>query len=315
MPPSTTVWPSFTSTCVTISRVSMLGTKPPVALATSWPTLSFATVRSRMTRLSGVICGVTFRLSTAFLNGRGRAAGRGFLVRNFHALLDRRFALVRSDQSRRGDDLAAAFGLRSRQLQVDDVVGIEQRQRQAAGRIGDRQIDHVALDRRPAARSRAANRLRRPSVTRQHDTVVRGARSRWRADDAATVAAAVIERCGRAEAHAELAAEVVVDDHDARFDQHLPHRNVERRDQPADVGQALRGVLQQQRVGALVDRDAAALREQRVVLAGLDQRREVARLRVVDLQVFGAQRRQLLHFLARGRAVPSRARRFRRRAR
>jgi hypothetical protein len=35
MPPRTTVWPSLTSTCVVISRVSMLGTKPPVALGTT----------------------------------------------------------------------------------------------------------------------------------------------------------------------------------------------------------------------------------------------------------------------------------------
>ena len=51
-----------------ISRVSMLGTKPPVALGTSWPTLSLVTVRSRMMRSSGVICGVTLSDSTAFLN-------------------------------------------------------------------------------------------------------------------------------------------------------------------------------------------------------------------------------------------------------
>src|SRR5512145_187752 len=68
MPPSTTVWPSLTSTWVVISRVSMLGTKPPVALGTTAPTLSLLTVRSRMMRSSGVICGVTFSDSTAFLN-------------------------------------------------------------------------------------------------------------------------------------------------------------------------------------------------------------------------------------------------------
>ena len=68
MPPSTTVWPSFTSTWVAISRVSIEGTFTPPEATTTWPTLSFLTSRSRMMRLSGVICGVTFSDSTAFLN-------------------------------------------------------------------------------------------------------------------------------------------------------------------------------------------------------------------------------------------------------
>jgi hypothetical protein len=42
-------------------------------------------------------------------------------------------------------------------------------------------------------------------------------------------------------------------------------------DQAADVGEPLGGVLQQQRVGALVDRDAAAIRQQRVLALRLDQ--------------------------------------------
>jgi hypothetical protein len=49
-------------------RVSIDGTKPPVAEGTSCPTLSLVTVRSRITRSSGVICGVTLSDSTAFLN-------------------------------------------------------------------------------------------------------------------------------------------------------------------------------------------------------------------------------------------------------
>src|SRR5580658_103043 len=68
MPPSTTVWPSLTSTWVMISRVSIEGTEPPVALVTCWPTASSEMSRSRITRLSGVISGVTLRDSTAFLN-------------------------------------------------------------------------------------------------------------------------------------------------------------------------------------------------------------------------------------------------------
>ena len=51
-----------------ISRVSIDGTLPPVALVTCWPTESSLTSRSRITRLSGVINGVTLSDSTAFLN-------------------------------------------------------------------------------------------------------------------------------------------------------------------------------------------------------------------------------------------------------
>ena len=68
MPPSTTVWPSFTSTWVVISRVSIEGTFTPPEATTTVPTVSSLTSRSRMMRLSGVICGVTLRDSTAFLN-------------------------------------------------------------------------------------------------------------------------------------------------------------------------------------------------------------------------------------------------------
>ena len=67
---------------------------------------------------------------------------------------------------------------------------------------------------------------------------------------------------GEAGANAEFAREVVADDDDASFDLHLADRNIERADQATDVVQAIRGVLQQQRVGTLVDRDRAALGEQ-----------------------------------------------------
>ncbi len=70
-------------------------------------------------------------------------------------------------------------------------------------------------------------------------------------------------------------------------------------DQAADVGEPLGRVLQQQRVGALVDRDAAALGQQRALALRLDQRGEIGGLGVVDLQELGAQRRQLLHRSAR----------------
>ena len=103
---------------------------------------------------------------------------------------------------------------------------------------------------------------------------------------------AVIPDKGTAETYAQLAAEIVVHDDDTRFDQHLAHRNVERLHEPANVGQAIRRVLQQQRIGTLVDGHAAAVGQQRT-LALLDQPGQVGRLGVIDLQVFRAHRSQL----------------------
>ena len=130
----------------------------------TWPTLSFLTLRSRMMRLSGVICGVTLSDSTAFLNEMVVAPlRRRLLVRNFHALLDARFLLVRGDDARRRDDFAAAFGLRGRQLEVDEVVRAEQHEREAAGGA-----------RRPAG-SRCSGRARRAdAVGDRHRDVVGG---------------------------------------------------------------------------------------------------------------------------------------------
>ena len=59
---------------------------------------------------------------------------------------------------------------------------------------------------------------------------------------------------GDAEAYAQVAFKGVADDDDARFDQHLPHGHVQGLHQAADVRQLVRGVLDQQGVGALVDR-------------------------------------------------------------
>ena len=67
---------------------------------------------------------------------------------------------------------------------------------------------------------------------------------------------------GEAGAHAQVTREVRADHHDARFDQHLAHGDIERRDQRADAGDAVGRVLDQQRVGARVDGDAATRRQQ-----------------------------------------------------
>src|SRR6185369_12065772 len=94
---------------------------------------------------------------------------------------------------------------------------------------------------------------------------------------------------------AELASEVIAHDDDARFDLHLADRNVERSNQPTDVFQAVGRILQQQRVGALIDRDRATLGEQSALTLSLDQCGQIRSLGIVDLQVFGTQRRKLLY--------------------
>ena len=164
-----------------------------------------------------------------------------------------------------------------------------------AGGARDRQVDVVAVGGRRTGRHRdREDRAGALHVAQRRADRQVGAGRRAGGGDQAGVA--VLLDVGEAEARAQLALEVIVDDHDARLDQHLAHRDVEGRHQAADVGEAVGGVLHQQGVGALIDRHAAARRQQRVGLR-LDQRRHVRGLGVVDLQVLGAQRRELLHVL------------------
>ena len=107
-------------------------------------------------------------------------------------------------------------------------------------------------------------------------------------------------RAGDAETYAQVAFKGVADDHDARFDQHLPHGHVQGLHQAADVRQLVRGVLDQQGVCALIDRQRAARRQHGILAArGLDQFRQIRDLGVVDLHELGAGRRQFLHFFVR----------------
>ena len=66
---------------------------------------------------------------------------------------------------------------------------------------------------------------------------------------------------GDAQAGAQIALEGIAHDHDARFDQHLLDGHVEGLHQTADVRQFVRGILHQQGIGALIDRQAAARRQ------------------------------------------------------
>ena len=70
-----------------------------------------------------------------------------------------------------------------------------------------------------------------------------------------------------AQDRAQLAREIVVDDDDARLDEHLTHGNIEGCNQAPNVGETLGGVLQQQGVGAIVDRHVTARRQQRAALS------------------------------------------------
>src|SRR5690606_10493058 len=65
-------------------------------------------------------------------------------------------------------------------------------------------------------------------------------------DDAAAVAAAVIEGRSHTEPHAQVTREVLSHNDDTRLDHDLAHRNVERRYQPPNVGETLGRILQQQ---------------------------------------------------------------------
>ena len=97
------------------------------------------------------------------------------------------------------------------------------------------------------------------------------------------------------ETHADVAAEIVLGEDDAGLDQHLADRNIQPLDKRPDVGQGLAGVLDQQGIGALVDRDPSAFGQQGI---GAGQELgDIGGLGIVDLNELRAQRRQLLDLL------------------
>src|SRR5256884_8549256 len=72
-------------------------------------------------------------------------ARRRLLIRDLHALLDGRLLLVRGDDARGGDDVRLGLGLGGRELEVDDEVVVQDAERDAASRAGDRQVDVIAV--------------------------------------------------------------------------------------------------------------------------------------------------------------------------
>ena len=137
MPPITAVSPLLTEICVITFLVSIDGTEPPPCCGTNWPTESLWISTPMMILLSGVICGVTSRRSTAFLNCVVAAAPMAAAVVYGISVpcSIARLLVVAGDHARARHHLAAAVRLERRQLEVDQVAAaeVDQRQRQRAG--------------------------------------------------------------------------------------------------------------------------------------------------------------------------------------
>src|SRR5690606_6694919 len=93
-------------------------------------------------------------------------------VTDFLALADRGFLLARGDHARRGNDFAAAFGLRGGQFEIQQVVGAEDRETEAARRRRGRQVHVEAVaerGHRDAAGGAARCAGRGRDLARLHD--------------------------------------------------------------------------------------------------------------------------------------------------
>jgi hypothetical protein len=208
----------------------------------------------------------------------GRAAGNGHIA-DFRTLLDVAFALVGGNDAGIGNHLAAPFFLQRRKLQVQVEVRAEQGVGQRRfvdpfGKAAGGQVDVQAPDRGGSVCAQAAAN--------------RG--------DVGAIGMGATD----AELGAQVAGEGIGRHHDAALDQHLVHRTVDVVDQLAHLRHLLRDVADHQGVGALVGDDAAARREEAVLLVlaaiatafaaadalGLGQRLEDRGRRVVvDLDV------------------------------
>src|SRR5262249_4839494 len=143
--------------------------------------------------------------------------------------------------------------------------------RDLPGRIGHRQIDvelgRVRVTRGCKPGSQLVGRLR--AGVASHGIAV-GVDHRLRieaAADATRVTLLQSESGLHPEANAELAAELVVRDHDTAFDRHLPDRNVQLPDDAPHLFEAGRRVGYEQDVGAGIDERDTALRDDRTLPA------------------------------------------------
>src|SRR3569832_341443 len=225
---------------------------------------------------------------------RGCAARARFLIWDLHALFDQRLFLIGGVDARVGHHLAAALGLERGQFQIDQRVLAEDGKADAARGNRDRQARAQSARQRRHRHREGLSRALEIGEGAVDDGIIGGGG----AGETDHAVAAVLLDVGDAEARAEAAAEVVVGDDDARFDQDLPHRDVELAHHPADLGQAAGGVEDQQRVGAVVHRDLAAVGQERALFRA-DQRREIGRLGVIHGDDLRTQRLELEDLLLR----------------
>src|SRR5690348_2381918 len=249
-------------------------------------------------------------------------AGAGVLERQVADLLaldDRGFLIVGGDDLGLRNGFAATFLLRRRQFQVEQVVIAQDTEPDAARRHARGARRQVDIQARGDRRGRDAGGvstcgqrlgqaiLPRPNAVIRTGHVISGSASRQH------LPARVDLEAGNAQLRAEFTGEAVGRDHEPRFDQHLLDRAVQHRYQLPDFLHLFWGVVDQQGVGALVERYTAARRQEAALgaarsatttdVAGLRARRqEIRDLRgaaVVDRNVIGNQLRTVELLLAR----------------
>ena len=225
----------------------------------------------------------------------GRAVSRTRSdIGNLGALLDARLLVVRRHDARAGDDLASAVAFERRQLEIDQVAAaqVDQRQRNLSGRAGDRQV-HVELRRIRVPRARDSRcelkrRLRARFASARSPRAGDDRLGAQRATEAARVPLIEREACLHSEAHAELAAELIVGDDNPALDHDLAHDDVDLPDEPAHFFQPRRRILHEQDVGSRVDHRVTALGEELPVLVGQELLYCIGLL-IVELEHLGLQ--------------------------
>ena len=100
------------------------------------------------------------------------------------------------------------------------------------------------------------------------------------------------------EAHTQVAAKSIIGLNDARFDQHLRHRNIDPLQQATHVFESRGRVLHKNLIGARIDCDTASLRKQALFFVA-QQLSHILRLLIIDNEGLGAQRLQIGDLIAR----------------
>ncbi len=111
-------------------------------------------------------------------------------------------------------------------------------------------------------------------------------------------------RAGDAPVHAQLPGSGVSGYHDTRLDLHLAHGHIQPVQSTHDVAYLFRGILNEQRIGALVYADTAAVGQQAKSVTATQQLRQVLCPRILDFDEFGNQRGLGLLLVARLDLLP-----------